>query len=215
MTTVVVDAFPKIPLEDFLPELRVEFPEVPDEMLMHYSRLSVMEICERANVLTRTISICLEPCVENYLLEAPDCVKVIAILSVCRHQEGGCPSSVTRLTNTPCYVPCFKSVSWWEQPNIIRFKPAPSIREYADIRVVVSPTREACEVDEVLATTYRELVFLGVRYRLYGIPRQKWSSEPLAVQTRQDFDMRLAAAAIDKLLGGQRGVIKMRGIFNG
>lgn len=215
MTTIVTDLYPKVSLEEFLPELRVEFPEVPDEMLMYYSRLAAIEICERAKILTRTITICLEPCVGNYLLEAPDCVRVVAIESICRHQESGCGYPVTRLTNRPCYIQCFSSVSWWEQPNIIWFKPAPSTREYADVRVCVSPSLEACEIDEVLATQYREIVFLGVRYRLYGIPRQKWSSEPMAIQTRQDFDMRLVTAGTDKLLGGQRGLIRMKSIFNG
>ena len=38
MDTVVYDAYPKVDIDEFLPELRLEIPELPDDVLMSYVR---------------------------------------------------------------------------------------------------------------------------------------------------------------------------------
>ena len=59
MDTVVYDAYPKVDIDEFLPELRLEIPELPDDVLMSYVRRAAIDFCERSRVLQRVVTICL------------------------------------------------------------------------------------------------------------------------------------------------------------
>ena len=212
METIVFDAYPKVPLDEFLPELSLEVPELPADIIMNYVRSAAIEFAERTHVLQREITICLQPCVGNYILDAPDCTRIVAVSGICR--GGTCRSQVTRLTSSPCFVAGFGSSAWWERPDIIWFHPAPSLPSEAVVRVSVAPAVDACEVDAILFNEHKEAIQAGARARIYNIPRRPWSSAPHAEEQRKEFLRRIASAGTARLLGGNIGAVKMKTIFS-
>lgn len=213
METIVFDAYPKVSFDEFLPELSLEIPELPDDIIMNYVRSAAIEFAERTHVLQRELTICLQPCVGNYILESPDCTRIVALSGICRSCDCGGP--VTRLTSAPCWVSCFGLHAWWERPGTIWFQPAPTQPDEATVRVSVAPTVDACEVDAVLLTDHKEAIQAGARARIYNIPRRPWSSVPFAEEQRREFDRRVASAGTERLLGGNIGAVKMKTIFSG
>ena len=53
-SNVVFELTPKRPLEDFLPDLEMEFPDLSADFLLYQLLQSVIRLCQRANVLRRT-----------------------------------------------------------------------------------------------------------------------------------------------------------------
>lgn len=211
MDTVVYDAYQKVDIDEFLPELRLEIPELPDDVLMSYVRRAAIDFCERSRVLQRVVTICLQECVPNYLLESPDCMRIVAVTGICR----SCGGDYQRLTSSPCHVPCLNRAAWWDQnEGSIWLHPAPSQPDNIMVRVAVAPEQDACELDAVLFNKYREAIIAGTRSFLYAIPRREWSSQPQADAARAEFDRRIASAGVDRLLGGQQGTTTMRTVFN-
>lgn len=212
MDTLVFDAYPKVGFEEFLPELLLEIPELPADIIMNYVRSAAIEFAEHTHILQREITICLQPCVSNYILESPDCTRIVAVSGI--HRGRGCANPVTRLTSAPCWVSCFGSTTWWERPGIIWFNPAPVHPDEATIRVSVAPTVDACEVDAILFTEYKDAIQAGARARLYNILRRPWSSPAFAIEQRKVFERYIALAGTSRLLGGNIGAIRMKTIFH-
>lgn len=211
MDTVVYDAYPKVDLEEFLPELRLEIPELPDDVLMHYVRRACIDFCERSHVIQREVMICLQPCVGNYILEAPDCTRIVMVNGVCR----ACGGPYERLNDKPCHIGCLCRVAWWDRnEQSINLNPAPADTDNIMVRFSIAPEQDACEVDRVLYDRYNEAIMAGARAFLYAIPRRDWSSQATSDAQRQEFDRRIASAGVDRLLGGQQGTVKLRHIFN-
>lgn len=205
MPDIIYDKYPVVPLDLFLPELLLEIPELPDEIALHYVREAAIEFATRSHVLERTVTICAQDWVQDYLLEPPDCTRMLAVQSICA--TGCCGGAVTRLSTRPCQLACGTVYSWYEEPNIIHITGGAA--SY-DVRISVAPKRDACELPSPLYERYKSAIQTGALANLYGIPRRPWSSQPLAISRRMEFDRRIASAGIDRLMGHQQGPIKMK-----
>lgn len=202
---IIVNPYETVSLDGFLPELQLEIPELPDDILMNYVRNAAIEFAKRTGVIIRDIEIMLEPCVENYLMETLDCMVINKVLNVCRK---GHP--VVRVPTGRCAkVNCGGGmVMWWEEPNLAYFTPAPSVEEYVTVTVSVIPSDDACEVDSILLSTYREDILHGARSRLYAIPRRPWSDGGMALRSSQLFEKGIAKANTRRVLGRQSGFLR-------
>lgn len=205
MPDIIYDKYPVVALDMFLPEVMLEIPELPEDIAMHYVREAAIEFATRAHVLERTVTICKQDCVQDYILEPPDCTRLVAVQHIC--SEGCCGGPVTRLSTRPCALSCGTAYSWFEEPNIIHITGGAS--RY-NVRISVAPRRDACELPEKLYERYKPDVQAGAFAKLYGVPRRAWSSQGLADDRRAEFDRRIASAGIDRLMGHQQGPIKMK-----
>ena len=207
MQTVVFDAYPKVPMEDFIVELSLEIPELSDDILMHYVRDAAIDFAERSRALQREITICLQPCVPDYILEAPDCVRIVSLHKV-------------KAAGVRAYADCAGCRQMdgfqvhWQQPDVLWVKPVPVDAQDITVVVSVAPLPDACELDEVLLTRYKEALLAGARARLYGLQRRPWTSLVSATEQRKEFDRRIAAAGTDRLLQGRTGRVRMQTVFN-
>lgn len=207
MQTVVFEAYPKVPLDAFLPELSLEIPELSDDILAHYVRNAAIEFAERSLALQREITICLQSCVPDYILEAPDCMRIVSLHKVKKNGDRAYADCAGFCQFDDLHVV-------WKQPNELWVKPVPV--EPQDITVIVSvaPHHDACELDEILLTRYKEAVLAGARAQLYGLQRRPWTSLVSATAQRKEFDRRIAAAGVDRLLQGRTGSVRMQTVFN-
>ncbi|EER0916694.1 hypothetical protein F9643_003137 [Escherichia coli] len=207
MQTVVFEAYPKVSLEAFLPELSLEIPELSDDILMHYVRNAAIEFAERSLALQREITMCLQPCVPDYILEAPDCMRIVSLHKV-------------KTNGKRAYADCAQCCVFddlqvmWQKPDILWVRPVPVEPQEITVVVSVAPHHDACELDEILLTRYKEAILAGTRAQLYGLQRRPWTSLVSAVEQRKEFDRRIAAAGTDRLLQGRTGRVRMQTIFN-
>lgn len=204
MPDIIFDKYPTVALDLFLPEIMLEIPELPDDIAMHYVREAAIEFAARSHVLERTVTICTQDCVEDYILEPPDCTRLVSVQGICA--EGGC-GTVTRLSGPPCGVQCGGAYCWVEQPNIIHITGGAARYQ---VRISVTLKRDACDVPEMLYERYKPDIQAGAFGKLYAIPRRPWSSQNISDARRAEFDRRIAAAGIDRMMGHQQGPIKMK-----
>lgn len=204
---IIYEAYPKVSIQEFIPELSFEFTDMPENAFAHFILKVINNIARRGNILRRTATIHTQDCVDNYLLEPQDCMDIVAVMGICKRDKCGC-GPVTRLTGQPCCLPC-GAFSWFEKPNIIHISDARCGNCY-EVKFSVAPTYDACEVDEILLTQHYDLIMDGVRADLYFMGNKPWSSLQRGEYHRQQFDKGIRKAAVDTLTGGQRGALKAR-----
>lgn len=204
ISSVVYEAYPKVPMDGFISELAFEFPDVPEEAFPHYILRAVNRLARDGNVLRRTAYVKTQPFVERYPIEPPDCMDIVAIMDVALGRGG----AVTRLTGAPTVMPCGVTV-WYEEPNMLVVSPVRANDEFR-ITVSVAPTYEACNLDKILLTEYYDTVIEGVRYFLYSLNDKPWSSATRAQDCEMRFLRMVRAAAVQTMTGRQRGAIKAR-----
>lgn len=208
-SNVVFEAYPKVPLQEFVPELAFEFTEMPEDGLPFFVLRAISRIARDGNILRRTATIRTQSCVESYILDPPDCMDIVAIMGVRLVRSPGCCSGpVRRLTFEPCHIDC-GTMSWFEEPNIIHFSPAKCNNVFS-VNMSVTPTRHTCEVDKKLLTDYYDLVMYGTKSYLYSMADKPWSSVTRAQEYEQRFLLGIRDASVQTMLGGQRGALKAK-----
>lgn len=207
-TTVTFEAYPKVSIQEFIPELAFEFTDMPEDAFSHFILKAINKLARDGNVLRRTAIIKTQHCVESYLLEPLDCMDIVAIMSVCK-TTGGCGFyPVTRLTMEPCQLP-WGAYTWFEYPNVIHFSPVGHHDTYK-VTMSVAPTYDACEVDEILLTRYLSVILDGAKSDLYNMASKPWSSQQRAADCERRFLLGIRQAAIDTMAGYQRGGIRAK-----
>jgi len=201
---VMFEPYSKVSVDEFLPELQLEFPDMPSDAFAHYVLRSIDRIARDGNVLRRTATIHTERCIENYLLEPPDCMTIVNIMKVCNN-GCNCCTNVRRLTSEPCCMTC-GTLTWFQEPNTILFRNHPSHACFK-VTMSVAPTWDTCEVDTLLLHNHYELVLTGARYMLMNMSNKPWSSVNRAQELKKDFVIGIRSAAIDTMMGNQRGGI--------
>ena len=204
---VVFDKYEKVSIREFEAELLYDFTELPSDAVAHYVLRAINTIATKGNILRRTALIHTQDCVENYILEPPDCMDIVAVMSICQICGSRC-GQVQRLTSEPCRLSC-GSVTWFDPPNIIYLN-KPRDRNTYKVVMSVAPTYETCEVDRILLTRHYDLVMSGAKYYLYMMPDKPWSSMDRAASSRELFERGISAAAVDTMMGGQRGVLTVK-----
>lgn len=212
-STVVFENTPKTELTSFLDELTFEFTDAPYGMLEHYIRRVVLDMCERTNMLRRTATIRTRSNIHNYLLEPPDDVQVIAIISVALGKHIFVPAKYAR-TNVAvweCDCSCLGHHMNFIHCNgpEINFSHPHSGDEWV-VNMSVKPRADACEFDSALVSNYASTVIDGVRAELYGQSDKPWSSVQRAALAEQAYKSGCATIAVDKMLNGQRGSFRAK-----
>lgn len=205
MSTVKYDMIEKVPLTDLLDDLLFDVTDMPDDAAAHLIRRAAIKMAQRGNILRREVQLITEKCVENYLLEPPDCVDVHRIFTVCNSNHCAC-RDVHRLTSEPCRMPC-GSYSWFTYPNEIHFTEAGCGNCYK-VRFSVSPRHDACEIDAIYRDKYYELLLLGAKAFAYEMIDKPWSNRTFAQELNQRFLIGIADAGATLYRGYQMGFLK-------
>lgn len=208
MANIVFENTPKVPFDVFYDDLSYEFTDAPYGLLENCVKRTVTRIAERTNMLRRTVFLTTECNVHNYLLEPPDCMDVIAIMSICYCQSKFLHGPLYRLTSPTCTCCCFDNNVSVDHGEIV-FS-APKSGTTFKIVMSVKPRRDSCEVDSILEEEHHELVLDGVRSILFAMADKPWSSVQRAQLSEQSFLHGCAEAAVDTMLGNQRGVMRVK-----
>lgn len=200
-----VELLPKTPLKDLTAELQFDMPDLDHNAMPHYLRRSAIRMAQVGKLMWRTVEIRTYRCVDNYLVEPPDCVDIVSVLRVKNICGGCCGEVIRKLSDMP---QCFRcgTRSWFKSPNMIFFSPALSNNVF-EVTVAVAPKSDACEIDTELATKYFDTLILGAKSYLYDLSDKPWSNRTKAQELKERFEKSLRAAAADKFMEGQSGVL--------
>lgn len=218
----------KVPLDDFLPELRLIANGVPAEIAGGYIRHAAIEFAERSLTLKREVFVDLQCGVQEYLLEPPDedVVRTVAIDWICDTQgrQHFLRPNEPCLLNCPCLCPGAGELQplqqtgpfamqttwlpmWFRQPNslIVQSRVQWDGQTGLRVKLSVAPKREACELDRLLFQRYFMGIVQGAAAYLLMQPKQDWSNPQLGAKYERDFKIAQARAATDALIGESRG----------
>lgn len=218
----------KVPLEEFLPELRLIANGVPSDIGAAYIRTAAIEFCERSAVLKREVFVDLACNVQEYLLEPPDeePMRTVSIDFICdaRGQRHYLRPNQPCLINCPCFCPGACDAGplqqtgispiqttwlplWFKQPNSLFVRAPVRVDTVGALRVNlnVAPKRDACALDRVLFDRYLMTLVAGAAGYLLMQPKQDWSNPQLGAQYTRDFKTGQARGATDALIGESRG----------
>ena len=221
-----------VPLDDFLPELRLIAAGVPSEIAASYIRTAAIEFAERSLVLKREVFVDLQCGVQEYLLEPSedDTMRTIAIDFVCdsRGRRHFVRPNEPCLLNCPCLctIGCdtgplqqtgpmpFETLwlpLWFKQPNSLFVRAPVRSDGRADLRVTLSvaPKRDACELDRVLLERYLMGIVAGAAGYLLLQPKQDWYAPQLGAKYQRDFKIAQAYAATNALINESRGPFRV------
>lgn len=222
----------KVPLEEFVPELRLIANGVPSDIAAAYIRNAAIEFCERSAVLKREVFVDLQCDVREYLLE-PDDVDTTRTVSI----DWICDARGQRhylRPNQPCQLecPCFcgpgceagplqqtgpytRETTWlplfFKQPNTLSVQwPSRVLLRFDGesalrVNLNVAPRRDACDLDRVLFERYLLKIVAGAAGYLLQQPKQDWSNPQLGLKYERDFKIGMAQGATDALIGESRG----------
>lgn len=209
-----VQEYPKIPLDDFLVELSFEFSGASPDMLAHYVRAAAIDFAARARVLLREVVIKLEACIPNYLIDIDDCMEVSAVVGV-RYFRCGRFDPYRYFDACNCCSTCFplRNITW-KLPNIIWVEPPPVEDGSMMLKCYAKPKQDACEIDALFMTEYKDAILHGARYRIYNIRNRAWTSADAARVSQVEFERAIASARSDKLMAGRKGPLRVKTIYN-
>src|SRR5699024_6536885 len=148
------DTYTTVSVGEFLDDMRLNYPEIPDGWLSNAVVNAAIEFSKRTHVLQRTIKIITQECVRNYSLEPPDCTEIVAM-----HRVRTACGKVIRLA-TPANKMC-STLAWWEKPNefVLSSSPCDGTEYYIDVSV--RPGQDACELPSELYDEYKQAIIHG------------------------------------------------------
>lgn len=208
---LVYDTQPKVALDEFIDDLRYDVPGVPQAAWKNYIRRAATHMANAGNILRRKATITAECDVHNYRLEPPDCMDVVAILSVRNTCGSSCTGEIMRLTQEPGGGPCgCGTVSWFEEPNEIWFNQVQP-GDVFEVIFSVAPTYDACELDGILRKgDYYETLLIGARALAYDVADQYWYDPNKSLLLQSRFEQRIRNLSLTSYLGKQRGMMRPR-----
>jgi hypothetical protein len=199
-----------VKLEVFRPEIAVVVPDVPDEMIDAYVRHACIEFAERTGCLSREYHLDAQECVTDYLLD--DCeehiyrLHSVTLIDSCGEETA--PFSAQSGCST---TGCHGSSARFEPPRLLVITPAPatSVEGGIIIRAAVTPTPDACEVDEVFYRRHNMAIVAGALSKLLLIPG-KGFNPALAKIHYSTFDAAKTRQVVQANMGYGQGRIDMQ-----
>jgi hypothetical protein len=177
------------PIDDFLPEVMIAAPQVPEEIVANYVRQAAIEFCQRTHVFKQTLPVNLQACVHEILLDAECDMQIVSIRALCPsrdttpmqneqhddystayqnpHQymgKGGgggqtYQGSYTLVPERPCQLSCNGTSVWFTPPGTLTV-PIPPKRDHEGAMFALVSVAPKEEACELPESLYQ-------RYRRY------------------------------------------------
>ena len=199
--------------EQFLPEVMIDLPGVPEPLAIHHIRNAAMQFCEETRLWSEYLdAISVQANEGEYTLDGPQHTNVVDILSASFNGSPlGGPFSESELDK--------KRPGWREetgaQPflcakkgNLIRLIPIPTEAAANALRaaVAVKPALTAHEGPDFLLADWHEAIGYGAKERLLMVPGKDWTNADLALYFGKQFRKKVNDGRAKFLKGGSRSV---------
>lgn len=208
--TLVYEPFRTVPINDFLEELRFEFPDEPDQLFQYYLVKAARIMARKGKLVRRRAVIHTQHCVTRYLLKSPDGMDICAILSIKAAPCGGCSHEVTRSFVPPvgCRTCGPEVASYDPQDGVLHIRSPYTEAKYF-VELAVCPPKDACELPAVFMDEHLDTLIVGARAHILMIPKRPWTNLTLGQAYMNDFQGRITEADIATSTHKMRGALKM------
>lgn len=203
-----------VPISYFIDELML-LDGIEQAMAEDYARRAIIDFATKTQVLTRETEIELTPCADEYLLDIPQCERVVKLISVCGYRV---------VSQPPCsygQVPsCGDRRVWFVPPDSIKLSPTP--KEIVDspynvcnsegnvkVTAVTAPKRDCCEVDAVFYELYRDAIIDKALAQIYMVKSARWYDINLYKIHDMAYREAISRAKHNKVMSGHKGFIRM------
>lgn len=210
METVLFEPFRTVPLNKFLPELRFEFKDLPDE-LFYFALLRVARVmAQEGNLIRRRVMIEAQPGVTRYALRSPDGLDVNAILDI--RVAHCCETHGVRRSFIPPDEACCvaQDVAWYDDIEEVLHIEKPLCNATYYVLLSVAPAYDACELPAVFYDDYIDTLMLGAKSRILCIDNKPWTNLQLSSLYDRLFTENIPLLAMELATHKQRGAVKMK-----
>lgn len=196
--------------DKWLPNVRIQAPDVPDTILLDFIRRACIEFATKSNILTRNIWIKTQDCVADYYpcLGEQERIDSVLLLSV----NGRCYQSV----GNTCSWNVGNSKFWFHPPNSLEIHPAPKSCSEVLLTVIAVPTENSSKVDKLIHDRYFEAIENYAVGKAHLIPDMPATSGQAHTYRLNEFKKTVNKAKIDivqnyskdtKAIGGHHGCL--------
>ena len=203
-----------VTLEQFLPEVLLEAPGVPNPVAINALRNSCYDFCRDSLLWNETQeSIPIIAGTATYQLDAAMGAQIVAVLSLnINEQYSVLPWPLDAVVAArPAWASASGPVKGFvqPQPDTVTLIAVPDTAGYFVPTVAYAPTRNATSVDERLYNQYLETIKYGALWKLKMMSGQPWADPASASYYEGHFWMGVGAATIDRTRSNSRASIRV------
>lgn len=201
------------PLSDFYPELRFEFPSVPEQLFQYYLVRTARDMARNAALIRRTAIITPQPCVTRYRLIAPEGETILSVLDIFREYDC-CSSRSSRISRTHVqpdgFCSCTKDIAWYDDlENVLHIDSSYCSGKYK-VSLVVLLDENVCELPEEFYTLYLPTLIMGTKASILMITGRPWTNMRVGGELYNEYKRLLTGHAFSVMRHKQRGAVKMQ-----
>lgn len=203
------EPYPTNRLEDFYPELKFEFQNLPPQLFAYYILQTAVDMAEKGNLLRRWVHVPLEQGVTRYALLSPDGLRIWSINGIFR---ASCCDyhRVPRFWGMPeGAVCCRPEEAWWEPIQETLVYTGNCGCGALMVNVAVVPERDACELPKIYLDRFYTTLVTGARARIMLITDRPWTNLRVGGELMTQYEHMLAQDAVRVAQRQQRGSVKM------
>jgi hypothetical protein len=193
-----------IPLEEFLPDIKVVAPSVPDEMAANAARLAAIELTGAIPFVRRNIILDAQQGVVDYFLDLPDDYRISRVHTVTL--DGRPVPASTRSAFGGQWFHYDRA----EQRIVLRQPPAKDGPGCIVVEVTVTPGQRSCQLPSELYHDALDVIASGALARLLLTPGASWTNLTTAGVYRKMYIEGRERVSNLVLRGGISGPLTMR-----
>lgn len=195
-----------IALEKFLPELRYEFQDLPDELFKFSLVRAARTMARSGDVDVRRAHIQAEPCVTRYAIHPPLDYELVKIISASTESKS---LNLVRHKPKSWNVYAHETVIWYDDLECILQIRNIHCPTTIHLNITVCPPDNTCELPFIYYDQYLELLTMGVKANLLRMLNKPWTNLQLAMVYDRAFQQGINELTVDAHMHKTKGIVKM------
>jgi hypothetical protein len=197
-----------VPIEEFIPDVQLKAPSVPDQIAANEIRMAAIELASRVPLLRRQLCQPAQANVSDYFLDAPDGYTIRGIHGVSVY---GRP--VTVYGGSPLGLSAPRPGAWYDRSEqVVHIRPAPP-RDGAScvcVEATVLPGQTTCALPREMYDLHLDTLAAGALARLMLMKDASWANTQAAGIYRGMYVAGIGRASNSVLRGGVTGPLIAR-----
>lgn len=210
--TILFEPHKTVALSKFHPELRFEFPDLPEALFNFALLRAARTLATDGKVIRRRVTVYPYPNVETYKLQSHDGMEICAILGIRALMADNSTRWIPRTFDTPdTLCECSRDMAWYDDmAEELHIRQKCGCRGVYFVSTAVRPADDACELPAEFYSEHLDLLLLGAKSRILRMNNKPWTNLQLATLYEKGFYDGIATAAVDAHTHLQNGKIKMQ-----
>lgn len=201
-----------VPLSKFLPELRFEFQDLPDELFYFAIVRTARRLANGGDIDIRKSILHIKPYVTRYALRLPpdvDLVNIISLEPQFDYKGQLKPLNLLRGRPKNWQNYQYEGIAWYDDiDKIIHVQNYNVLADFI-LHISVSPLDSACELPLIYYDELIELMMLGIKATILKMDNKPWTNLQLAFTYDKAFDQGVHELTVTNHMHKTKGIFKM------